>query len=196
MDNNCYEVTDSISNSDIVGSNIKFRVSGSLSNELIKLFKNAAQSNELDWRYLAALSYVESAGWNTTIQNDDGFYGLFQFKQKYMCSGGSIYSVTDQTNCAASNMRSRINFATKKGMDKKNAFMYATIAHNTGDDGAQFLLTKASTKDVNGMLNVERNLPSSEFTHSFMAKAEKRVEIVNHPLKCWKAYEDLCKKYP
>ena len=195
MDNNCYEVTDSISNSDIVGSNIKFRVSGSLSNELINLFKNAAHSNKLDWRYLAALSYAEST-WNTTIENSDGFYGLFQFKQKYMCSGRSIYSVTDQINCAASNMRSRINFAKKKGMDEKNAFMYATIAHNTGDDGAQFLLTKASTKDVNGMLNVERNLPSSEFTHSFMAKAAKRVEIVNHPLKCWKSYEELCNKYP
>lgn len=195
MDNNCYEVTHSIPNSDIVGSDINFRVSGSLSNELIKLFKNAAQSNELDWRYLAALSYAEST-WNTTAQNDDGFYGLFQFIQKYMCSGGSIYSVTDQTNCAASNMRSRINFAKKKGMDEKNAFMYATIAHNTGDGGAQFLLSKASTKDVNGMLNVERNLPSSEFKYSFMAGAEKRVEIVNHPLKCWKSYEYLCKKYP
>ena len=193
MDNNCYEVTDSISNSDIVGSNIKFRVSGSLSNELINLFKNAAQSNNLDWRYLAALSYVESAGWNTTIQNDNGFYGLFQFKQKYMCSGKSIYNVKDQTDCAASNMRSRINFAKKKGMDEKNAFMYATIAHNTGDHAAQSLLDKASTKDVNGMLNAERYLPASELT---WGSAEKRVEIVNHPLKCWKAYEDLCKKYP
>lgn len=192
MDNNCYEVTDSISNSDIVGSNIKFRVSGSLSNELINLFKNAAHSNKLDWRYLAALSYAEST-WNTTIENSDGFYGLFQFKQKYMCSGGSIYSVTDQINCAASNMRSRINFAKKKGMDEKNAFMYATIAHNTGDRAAQSLLDKSSTKDVNGMLNAERYLPASELT---WGSAEKRVEIVNHPLKCWKAYEDLCKKYP
>ena len=193
MDNNCYEVTHSISNSDIVGSDINYRVSGSLSNELINLFKNAANSNNLDWRYLAALSYVESAGWNTTIKNKDGFYGLFQFKQKYMCSGGSIYSITDQTNCAASNMRSRINFAKKKGMDEKNAFMYATIAHNTGDTAAQSLLDKASTKDVNGMLNAERYLPASELT---WGSAAKRVEIVNHPLKCWKAYEDLCKKYP
>lgn len=194
MDNNCYEVTHSISNSDIVGSDLNFRVSGSLSNELINLFKNIARSNELDWRYLAALSYVESK-WNSTIQNSYGYYGLFQFIQKTMC-GGSVYNVTDQTNCAASNMRSRINFAKKKGMDEKNAFMYATIAHNTGDGGAQFLLSKASTKDVNGMLNVERNLPSSEFKYGFMAKAAKRVEIVNHPLKCWKSYEDLCKKYP
>ena len=46
------------------------------------------------------------------------------------------------------------------------------------------------------MLNVERNLPSSEFKYGFMAGAAKRVEIVNHPLKCWKSYEDLCKKYP
>lgn len=193
MNNNCYEVTHSISNSDIVGSGINFRVSGSLSNELIKLFKNAAQSNNLDWRYLAALSYVESAGWNTTIKNDKGFYGLFQFKQKYMCSGKSIYSVKDQTDCAASNMRSNINFAKKKGMDDKNAFMYATIAHNTGPAAAQSLLDKASTKDVNGMLNAERYLPASELT---WGSAAKRVEIVNHPLKCWKAYEDLCKKYP
>ena len=147
----------------------------------------------MDWRYLAALSYVESAGWNTTIKNDDGFYGLFQFKQKYMCSGKSVYNVKDQTDCAASNMRSRINFAKKKGMDEKNAFMYATIAHNTGDSAAQSLLDKASTKDVNGMLNAERYLPASELT---WGSAEKRVEIVNHPLKCWKAYEDLCKKYP
>jgi len=194
MDNNCYEVTHSISNSDIVGSDINFSVSGSLSNELIKLFKNAARSNNLDWRYLGALSYAESK-WNTTIRNSDGFYGLFQFLQKYMCSGGSVYNVTDQTNCAASNMRNRINFAKKKGMDDKNAFMYATIAHNTGDGGAQFLLDKASTKDVNGMLNVERNLPASEFKYGFMATAKKRVEIVNHPLRCWKAYEYLCKKY-
>ena len=181
MNNNCYEVTHSLSNSDIVGSDINFRVSGSLSNELIKLFKNAAQSNNLDWRYLAALSYVESE-WNSTVQNSYGFYGLFQFKQKYMCSGGSIYNVTDQTNCAASNMRSNINFAKKKGMDDKNAFMYATIAHNAGPAAARSLLDKASTKDVNGMLNV--------------ARAKKRVEVVNHPLKCWKAYENLCKKYP
>lgn len=193
MDNNCYEVTHSISNSDIVGSDINYSVSGSLSNDLIKLFKDAAQSYNLDWRYLAALSYVESAGWNTTIKNKKGFYGLFQFKQKYMCTGKSIYSVKDQTDCAASMMRSNINFAKKKGMDDKNAFMYATIAHNTGADAAQSLLDKASTKDVNGMLNAERNLPASELT---WGSAEKRVEIVNHPKKCWKAYEDLCKKYP
>ena len=193
MDNNCYEVTHSISNSDIVGSGINYRVSGSLSNDLIKLFKDAAQSYNLDWRYLAALSYVESAGWNTTIKNKKGFYGLFQFKQIYMCSGKDVNSPKDQTDCAASNMRSRIDFAKKKGMDDKNAFMYATIAHNTGDGAAQSLLDKASTKDVNGMLNAERYLPASELT---WGSAEKRVEIVNHPLKCWKAYEDLCKKYP
>ena len=192
MDNNCYEVTHSISNTDIVGSDIKFKVSGSLSNDLIILFKNAANSNNLDWRYLAALSYAESE-WNTTAKNKKcGYYGLFQFKQDTMCSG-SVYRVEDQTNCAASNMRSNINFAEKKGMDKKNAFMYATIAHNTGAGAAQSLLDKASTKDVNGMLNAERNLPASELT---WGSAEKRVEIVNHPKKCWKAYEDLCKKYP
>jgi len=193
MDNNCYEVTHSIPNSDIVGTDINYSVSGSLSNDLIKLFKDAAQSYNLDWRYLAALSYVESAGWNTTAKNDDGYYGLFQFKQKYMCTGKSIYSVKDQTDCTASMMRSNINFAKKKGMDDKNAFMYATIAHNTGAGAAQSLLDKASTKDVNGMLNAERYLPASELT---WGSAEKRVEIVNHPLKCWKAYEDLCKKYP
>jgi hypothetical protein len=192
MDNNCYEVTHSISNTDIVGSDIKFNISGSLSNDLIILFKNAANSNNLDWRYLAALSYAESE-WNTTAKNDDGFYGIFQFKQKYMCTGKSIYSVKDQTDCAASMMRSNINFAEKKGMDKKNAFMYATIAHNTCAGAAQSLLDKASTKDVNGMLNAERYLPASELT---WGSAEKRVEIVNHPLKCWKSYEDLCKKYP
>lgn len=192
MDNNCYEVTHSISNTDIVGSDIKFKVSGSLSNDLIILFKNAANSNKLDWRYLAALSYAESE-WNTTAKNKkSGYYGLFQFKQDTMCSG-SVYRVEDQTNCAASNMRSNINFAKKKGMDDKNAFMYATIAHNTGPGAAQSLLDKASTKDVNGMLNAERNLPASELT---WGSAEKRVEIVNHPKKCWKAYEDLCKKYP
>ena len=93
----------------------KWEANGTLTEELISLFKSEAQKNSLDWRWLAALSYVES-NWRTNIRNSYGYYGLFQFIDSTLNDGVKAgqrrYSLTspkDQTEVAARNMARRLS---------------------------------------------------------------------------------------
>lgn len=179
----------------------KWEANGTLTEELISLFKSEAQKNSLDWRWLAALSYVES-NWRTNIRNSYGYYGLFQFIDSTLNDGVKAgqrrYSLTspkDQTEVAARNMARRKGFAATKDMNEEDSYLYASMAHNCGDGGAQFLLGKASPKTVYNMVQVEKNLPAGEFRYKFMSSSAKRKEISEYPYKVKSAYKSICTKY-
>lgn len=179
----------------------KWNVKGSITQNLINLFKNTAQKYGLDWKWLAALGYVESA-WNVNIKNRYGYYGLFQFLDSTLNSGVKkgetryvLTSPVDQTEVAAKNMSNRLNYARNHGLNGEDCYLYAGMAHNCGDGGAQFLLGKSSPKTVYQMTQVEKNLPSKEFKYSFMAGQAKRKEISEYPYKMKSAYESICKKF-
>ena len=198
-ENNTENVTASTGEStleNIVIPEDKWTPTGKISSSLMALFKDAAKENGLDWRWLAALSNAETGGWNESSRNTSGFHGIFQFKQIYMCSGMNSNSTRDQVYCAAKNMKSFFDTAKKYNFSDTDSYLYACIAHNCGVGGAQFLLDKASVKSISGMLEVERTLPASEFKYKFMSKREKRIEIVNHPYRCKKAYDYVALNYP
>lgn len=179
----------------------KWCASGNLSDKLVQLFKQKAQTYELDWKWLAALAWVES-NWRIDVQNSLGYYGLFQFLDKNLNDGVksgekrySLKSPEDQTEVAAKNMKKRREFAKKKGMGEEDSYLYAGMAHNCGSAGAQFLLEKSSPKTVYQMTRIERVLPASMFTYKFMSSTAKRKEISEYPYKMKSAYESICKKY-
>lgn len=184
-----------------VTADSKWSANGKLSNNLISLFKEKAQKYNLDWRWLAALSYVES-GWRTNVKNSYGYYGLFQFLDSTLNSGvknnETRYSLTnpsDQAEVAAKLMAKRKSYANGKGLNPEDCYLYSGMAHNCGDGGAQFLLGKSSPKNVYQMTQVEKKLPSSEFKYKFMASSKKRKEISEYPFRMKSAYESICAKY-
>ena len=179
----------------------KWEANGKLTNELIALFKKEANKNNLDWRWLAALSYVES-NWRINIRNSYGYYGLFQFLDSTLNDGVKKgerrYSLTnpeDQTIVAAKNMAKRKDFAAKNGMNEEDSYLYAGMAHNCGDGGARFLLGKASPKTIYNMTQVEKNLPTKEFKYKFISSSAKRKEISEYPYRMKSAYKSICAKY-
>ncbi len=189
------------SKSNSIKTEKKWEANGKLTDDLIALFKKVANNNSLDWRWLAALSYVES-NWRINIENSYGYYGLFQFLDRTLNDGVKKgerrYSLTnpeDQTVVAAKNMAERKRFAVKNGMNEEESYLYAGMAHNCGVGGAQFLLGKASPKTIYNMTQVEKNLPSNEFKYKFMSSSAKRKEISEYPYKMKSAYKSICSKY-
>ncbi len=177
-----------------VSTKQKWHVGGSLTDDLIALFKEKAQKYGLDWKWLAALAYVES-NWRTNVKNQYGYYGLFQFRESTIDKGYSIYKPEDQTEIAAKNMSAAKNKANGYGMTNEDCYLYAGMSHNCGIGGAQFLLGKASPKNVFQMVQVELTLPDSEFKYKFMSSSAKRKEISEYPSKMKSAYVSICAKY-
>jgi membrane-bound lytic murein transglycosylase MltF len=181
----------------------KWYANGELTSDLMTLFRQEADKTnpKLDWRWLAALSYVES-NWRTNVKNSLGYYGLFQFLDETLNSNlgkdekrYSIYSPPDQTKVAAKNMANNVKFAKSKFMTDEDSYLYAGMAHNCGVGGAQFLLSMSFPKTVYQMVQTEKNLPAKDFKYSFMAGTAKRKEISEYPYKLKSAYESICSKY-
>nr|DAS58155.1 MAG TPA: endodeoxyribonuclease I [Caudoviricetes sp.] len=158
-----------------------------------------------DWRWLAALSYVESR-WNTNAKNSSsGFYGLFQFKQSTIGKGYDVHNVHDQIKVAATNFKNEFNKSKKRwGLNDENAALYAALAHNVGSGGAQFLMENAPNKNVNGMLYVEQNINKPPYSNALSAKSssfqflkgsKKIQEVTSYPIKVKQFYLTLKSKY-
>lgn len=171
----------------------RWTVKGTLPSDVKNLIILKANKYNLDWRWLAAMAYVESS-WRTDAgPNKYGYYGLFQFRSDSIGSGRSIYSVEDQTEMAAKNMSNYVNYAKKKGMSSEDCYLYAGLAHNCGPGGAQFLLSKSSSNTVYGMIQVELTLPSSDFKYKTLIAKNKRKEVSEYPVKMKSAYQSLLK---
>lgn len=171
-----------------------WKSSGKLTQELIACMKKHAQNFGIDWKWLAALSNAEST-WNTVIKNKYGYCGLFQYKQQTMNDKTKkVDSYDDQTYCAARDMKRRFVFATSKevGMKTEDAYLYACIAHNTGDGGAQEILAHSKQKTVQGMINAVKTFKSK---YPYLNSKDKKDEIVKHPLHCKTAYDYVVKNY-
>lgn len=170
-----------------------WKSSGKLTQELITCMKKHAQNFGVDWKWLAALANVEST-WNIRAKNKYGFYGLFQYQQKYMNDKTKkVDSYDDQTYCAARDMKRRLKDAKDKyNMTGEEAYLYACIAHNTGDGGAQEILEHSKQKTIQGMVNAVKTFKS---IYPHLNTKDKKDEIAKHPLHCKTAYDYVVKNY-
>ena len=195
--NGCYNNISSYSATiDVKPANIN-----SLPNVLEKIFKEKAKKYKLDWKWLAALSWVESA-WRTNVTNSIGYCGLFQWHRNCKDMNhtlgrnvSNIFSVEDQTEATAKRMASNIQIAAKKGLSGEDKYLYAGVCHNAGEGGASFILGKSSPKNVYQMSQTIRNIPSSQIEWKWMRTTAKRNEISQYPFKMKSAYQSIKSKY-
>ena len=100
------------------------------------------------------MAYVES-GWRTSVKNKDGFFGLFQYKQKTITAvlgpGYNYQNAEHQALAASKNMSLNFTRAKKLGFDNESAYLYAGICHNAGIGGAKWVYDNANPKTIVGM---------------------------------------------
>lgn len=171
---------------------------GNLSNSLITMFKDVANYNHIDWRWLAAFASVES-GFNVYAYNkSSGYYGLFQFKQNTMCKGKSVNNPQHQCECTASNIVDRMNDLKKKykNVDDETCYLYAAVAHNAGNGAAALFMERAKVKNIDGIINVVKNDYNLNWPKKWYKLTQsKRNEICQYPVKVKSAYMTICSKY-
>ena len=201
--NGCYNNISSYSATiDVKPANIN-----SLPKVLKNIFKEKAKKYKLDWKWLAAIAWVESK-WDTNAVNDGGYCGLFQWHRN--CEDinefldkktTNIFNVEDQTEAAAKRMASNIQIAAKKGLSGEDKYLYAGICHNAGEGGAQLILSNSQPKTVRQMSQTIKVLPLSKMktakgkTLTWMATPKKRNEISQYPYKMKSAYQSIKSKY-
>lgn len=172
-----------------IGTESKWFAKGTLTDNLKQLIQSKANKYNLDWKWLAAMAYVESA-WNTNAgPNKYGYYGLFQFRGDTI--DGDLYSIENQTENAAKNMARNLKTAQRKGMSNEDCYLYAGMAHNAGPGGAGFILNKAISKTIFGMQHAILTIPASQMPWSWMATDSKRKEIHDYPTKMKSAYVSI-----
>ena len=150
----CLEVTKNIESS--ITINDKYVARGVLNAELKNLFKQAAAQYNIDWKWVAALSFCES-NWNSSAKNSLGYSyeGLCGFSQSTITStlgpGHSSKNARDQAFAAAKNMSLNFTQGKKLGFDDESAYLYAGICHNAGVGGAKWAYNNANPKTIVGM---------------------------------------------
>lgn len=201
--NSCYNNISSYSNTiDVKPANIN-----SLPENLEIIFKKKAQIYSIDWKWLAAIAWVESK-WRTNAVNDDGYSGLFQWHRNCKDINSfldkkttNIFNVNDQTEATAKRFHNNVASAIKKGLSGEDRFLYASICHNAGEGGAQIILNNSQPKTVRQMSQTILVLPSSKMktakgkTLTWMATPEKRKEISEYPFLVKSAYKSISAKY-
>ena len=150
----CLEVTKNIESS--ITINDKYVARGVLNAELKNLFKQAAAQYNIDWKWVAALSFCESS-WNSSATNSLGFSyeGLCGFSQETITialgPGHSSKDAKDQAFAAAKNMSLNFTQGKKLGFDDESAYLYAGICHNAGVGGARWAYNNANPKTIAGI---------------------------------------------
>lgn len=195
--NSCYNNISSYSATiDVKPANIN-----SLPENLEKIFKEKANKYNLDWKWLAAIAWVESK-WRTNAVNDYGYSGLFQWHKNCKEINSfldkkttNIFNVEDQTEATAKRMASNIQIAFNKGLSGEDKYLYAGVCHNAGEGGASFILGKSSPKNVYQMTQTIRNIPSSQIEWKWMRTTAKRKEISEYPFLVKSAYQSISAKY-
>lgn len=172
--------------------------------DVMAVIKAKAQKYGIDWRWLAAMAYVES-NLVTNARNSKGYCGLFQWNEnrkdiahilgKDVSDIGNIYDVDLQTEASAKRMAANVNDSRYKGLNGDDCYLYAGICHNAGEGGAGFILSRSMPKTVRQMSKTIMNVPSSEIKWDWMKKKEKRDEISTYPQKMKAAYDSIVKKY-
>lgn len=201
--NSCYNNISSYSATiDVKPANIN-----SLPKNLENIFKEKADKYNLDWKWLAAIAWVESK-WRTNEVNDGGYSGLFQWHRNCKDINDflenkttNIFNVEDQTEATAKRFSNNVASANKKGLSGEDIFLYASICHNVGEGGAQLILSNSQSKTVRQMSQTIKVLPLSKMktakgkTLTWMATSEKRKEISEYPFLVKSAYQSISAKY-
>lgn len=195
--NSCYNnISSYTATIDVKPANIN-----SLPKNLETVFKQKAQKYNIDWKWLAAIAWVESK-WRTNAVNDDGYSGLFQWHKNCKEINSfldkkttNIFNVEDQTEATAKRFRNNVASANKKGLHGEDIFLYASICHNAGEGGAQLILNNSQPKTVRQMSQTILVLPSSKITWSWMRTSEKRKEISEYPFLVKSTYKSISAKY-
>lgn len=220
--NNCYENQvaangSTLNNNETSAQSISvdydrnYKVSGALTKEIIEQLKKSAQKYGVDWRWLATIASLENA-LNPNAGCKGCCCGMFAFARQYWppspeCKG-NILDWRLQCDCTAVIFKQQIDEVKKKyGCDDENCNLYALCSHNCGCGAAAFFMRKATSKNINGMMYVIKNVPQSEFSKikagysldksAFReGKPIKRDEIYNYVVKGKSTYMALCAKYP
>lgn len=202
--NSCYNNISSYSATiDVKPANIN-----SLPKNLEIIFKEKADKyKNYDWKWLAAIAWVESK-WSTNAVNDGGYSGLFQWHRNCKdindfleTKTTNIFNVEDQTEATAKRFSNNVASANKKGLSGEDIFLYASICHNVGEGGAQLILSNSQSKTVRQMSQTIKVLPLSKMktakgkTLTWMATPEKRKEISEYPFLVKSAYQSISAKY-
>ena len=201
--NSCYNNISSYSATiDVKPANIN-----SLPENLKKIFEAKARIYKIDWKWLAAIAWVESK-WSTNAVNDGGYSGLFQWHRNCKDINDflknkttNIFNVEDQTEATAKRFSNNVASANKKGLSGEDIFLYASICHNVGEGGAQLILSNSQSKTVRQMSQTIKVLPLSKMktakgkTLTWMATSEKRKEISEYPFLVKSAYQSISAKY-
>ena len=122
--NSCYNnISSYTATIDVKPANIN-----SLPKNLETIFKQKAQKYNIDWKWLAAIAWVESK-WRTNAVNDDGYSGLFQWHKNCKEINSfldkkitNIFNVEDQTEATAKRFRNNVASVY--------VIMQAKVAHN------------------------------------------------------------------
>ena len=172
------------------------------------IVKEKAQKYKIDdWKWLAAIAWVESK-WRTNAVNDGGYSGLFQWHRNckdindfLVEKTTNIFNVEDQTEATAKRFSNNVASAKKKNLSVEDRFLYASICHNVGEGGAQLILSNSQPKTVYQMSQTIKVLPPSKMktakgkTLTWMATSEKRKEISEYPFLVKSAYQSISAKY-
>ena len=153
----------------------------------VKWFIKYAGMYNIDWRWLAALSWVETK-WKPEYKED--IIGLFQYSQKDHNSRFNVRSDEQQTAFAALDFHTAMDKAKKNGLSNtEDQCLYAAISHNAGVAGAKWALDEANPKSISSMCNVLLN----GYRQRWGVGSNK--EKAEYPIKVKKAYDDICSRY-
>ena len=109
---------------------------------------------------------------------------MFSYNASYMYpEHNNVFSYDDQTYCAAKDMKRRLKDAKDNyNMTGEEAYLYACIAHNMGDEGVKSVMKDTQPKTIQSLINT-------------MKKKNKPEENRRHPLHCKTAYDYVVKNY-
>lgn len=172
--------------------------------DVIRVIKEKAQKYNIDWKWLAAMAYVES-NWVTNVRNGIGYCGLFQWHEnrkdiawilnKKTTEITNIFDVDMQTEASAKRMAANVRKASLLGLKGDDCYLYAGICHNTGEGGAELILSHCMPKTVRQMSQEIKTMPAIYIKWSWMQTHDKRNEISEYPLKMKKHYTWISEKY-
>lgn len=203
----CYDTLNPSSN---LESDAKYYTGGNLNDNLKNLFKQKAAAYGIDWKWLAALAWVESK-WQSNIGNGFGYSykGLFQYNITSIGYANgkalNVNSAEDQTEAAARDLKYNRQTGLNNGLNEQESYLYAAICYNAGVGGAEWAFKSAYIKNIAGMRNALLTADGGYGFHgrkvgwfnkmSDKEAARQSKEKAEYPVKVKSAYDDISRKY-